>query len=89
MQAAHLVVLPSRGEGLPVALVEAMACARGVIATRSGGNAEAIVDGVTGLLVDPERVDQLSDAISTLAGDRDGVDKWLGIGGGVDFTAEF
>ncbi|MFN8668503.1 MAG: glycosyltransferase [Gemmatimonadaceae bacterium] len=70
MRDADVVVLPSRGEGLPVALVEAMACGRAVVATRSGGNAEVVRDGETGLLVDPERPDQLADALLQLSNDR-------------------
>lgn len=70
MRDADVVALPSRGEGLPVALVEAMACGRAVVATRSGGNAEVVRDGETGLLVDPERPDQLADALVQLASDR-------------------
>lgn len=70
MRDADAIVLPSRGEGLPVALVEAMACGRAVVATRSGGNAEVVEDGETGLLVDPERPDQLADALLQLSNDR-------------------
>jgi glycosyltransferase involved in cell wall biosynthesis len=65
--AADLMVLPSRGEGLPLAIVEAMAHGRPVLATRVGGNAEVVVEGVTGLLVDPERPYALADAIVELA----------------------
>ncbi|MCC6928126.1 MAG: glycosyltransferase [Gemmatimonadaceae bacterium] len=70
MRDDDVVVLPSRGEGLPVALVEAMACGRAVVATRSGGNAEVVRHGETGLLVDSERPDQLADALLQLSNDR-------------------
>ena len=46
----HLLVLPSRFEGLPLALVEAMWCARPALVTDIGGNAEMCVDGETGFV---------------------------------------
>lgn len=46
----HAFILPSRSEGLPLALVEAMAAGRPVIVSRAGGNAELVQDGVTGFL---------------------------------------
>jgi glycosyltransferase involved in cell wall biosynthesis len=50
--ANHVLVMPSRYEGLPLAMVEAMLCARPVIATDIAGHAEVIEDGVTGFLAD-------------------------------------
>lgn len=49
--AADLVVLPSRVEGLPSALLEAYAARRAVVATAAGGIPEALVDGCEGRLV--------------------------------------
>ncbi len=46
----HLLILPSRYEGLPLALVEAMCCARPALVTDVGGNAEMCVDGETGFV---------------------------------------
>jgi glycosyltransferase involved in cell wall biosynthesis len=46
----HLLVLPSRLEGLPLALVEAMWCARPAVVTDVGGNAELSVDEETGFV---------------------------------------
>jgi glycosyltransferase involved in cell wall biosynthesis len=46
----HLLVLPSRYEGLPLALVEAMWCGRPAVVTDVGGNSEACLDGVTGFV---------------------------------------
>ena len=54
---ASVFVLPSRSEGFSNAIVEAMAAGLPVVATTVGGNAEAVQDGVTGVLVpadDPE-----------------------------------
>ncbi len=49
----HALVLPSRAEGLPLSLVEAMMCGRPAVVTRVGGNAEVLEDGVTGFLAAP------------------------------------
>lgn len=49
----HALVLPSRAEGLPLSLVEAMMCGRPGIVTKAGGSAEVIEDRVTGFLADP------------------------------------
>jgi glycosyltransferase involved in cell wall biosynthesis len=70
LQGADLMVLPSRGEGLPVAIVEAMAQGRPVLATRVGGNAEVVMDGVTGRLVPVEDAEELARALVQLAADR-------------------
>lgn len=52
-QRHHALVLPSRTEGLPLALVEAMMCGRPAVVTNVGGNAEVIEDGVNGFLAAP------------------------------------
>jgi glycosyltransferase involved in cell wall biosynthesis len=46
----HMLVLPSRYEGLPLALVEAMWCGRPAVVTDVGGNAELCVDSETGFV---------------------------------------
>lgn len=59
----HVLVMPSRFEGLPLAMVEAMLCARPVVATDVAGHAEIIEDGVTGFLADAPSVDAVGAAL--------------------------
>jgi glycosyltransferase involved in cell wall biosynthesis len=66
---ADVVCLPSRREGLPMALLEGMAFGRPVVATSVGGIPDLVEDGVTGLLVAPGDVDGLTAALLELAAD--------------------
>ena len=63
-----VVVSSSRYEGLSLALAEAMAAGKPVIATDVGGNAELVVDGETGFIVPPGDVEALSSAVIKLIG---------------------
>ena len=63
VRAADAAVLPSRTEGMPIALLEAMACAVPVVATAVGGSAEVLRDGSDRAPVPPEQPDALADAI--------------------------
>lgn len=69
LAAADAFVLPSRFEGLPVSVLEAMAARRPVVATAIGGTDEAVTDGVTGLLVPPGDPSALAEAIRRLQTD--------------------
>ena len=73
MRKATLLVLPSRCEGLPNVLIEALACSCPVIATDcpGGGPAEILKDGEYGLLVPPMNIKALSDAILRLLQDHE------------------
>lgn len=62
-QTHHALLLPSRSEGLPLALVEAMLCGRPAIATDAGGVAELLVDNVTGFLAAAPSVDDIDEAL--------------------------
>jgi glycosyltransferase involved in cell wall biosynthesis len=59
----HALVLPSRQEGMPLTLVEAMLCARSVIVTDVGGNRELVQDGINGFLAKAPTVELLDEAI--------------------------
>jgi glycosyltransferase involved in cell wall biosynthesis len=61
-----VVALPSRSEGFPLAMVEAMLASRPVIATRVGSMPEAIIDGETGFLIEKNDVKGLAIALTRL-----------------------
>jgi glycogen synthase len=61
-----LVVMPSRWEGLPSVVLQAAMMARPVVATRVSGLSEVVVHQHTGLLVEPEDVQGLAQAITLL-----------------------
>ena len=57
------LVLPSRAEGLPLVIVEAMMCGRVPIVTNVGGNAEVIEDNVTGFVAASATLDNFDEAL--------------------------
>jgi glycosyltransferase involved in cell wall biosynthesis len=68
---AAVVCVPSRREGYGVAAREAMAYGKAIVSTGVGGLADAIDDGVTGLVVPPGDVPALRAALERLLGDAD------------------
>jgi glycosyltransferase involved in cell wall biosynthesis len=66
-----VVVLTSANEGSPVSLIEAMAAARPVVATRVGGVPDLVEHGVNGLLVEPDDSSTTAEAIAALLADPD------------------
>ncbi len=66
----HVLVMPSRLEGLPLAMVEAMLCARPVVATDVGGNAEILQDEVTGFLADAATTSSVAGALERMWNSR-------------------
>lgn len=73
--ASTAVVIPSRAEGFCLVALEAAYMARPVVATRVGGLPEVVVDGVTGLLVEPEDPAALARALVTLLNDPEAADR--------------
>ena len=66
LQDAHILVLPSYAEGVPVSLMEALACRVPVVATQVGGVSELVEDEVNGFIVRPGDVDQLAERLNVL-----------------------
>jgi glycosyltransferase involved in cell wall biosynthesis len=66
LQAADLFVLPSASEGLPVSMLESMACELPCVVTRVGGNPDVIEHGANGWLIPPDDVEALQTALQTL-----------------------
>jgi glycosyltransferase involved in cell wall biosynthesis len=64
---AHIAVLPSLHEGVPLSLLEAAACGRPMVATDVPGCRDIVCDGETGLLVPVNDAPALAAAIDTLA----------------------
>ncbi|MFO1497502.1 MAG: glycosyltransferase family 4 protein [Verrucomicrobiota bacterium] len=69
--ANHALVLPSRYEGLPLVIVEAMLCGRPIIATDVAGNAELARDGVEGFFAAAPTVSLVDDALERAWARRD------------------
>jgi len=61
-----IFVLPSLNEGMPIALIEAMAASKPVVATRVAAVPKLVINGETGLLIEPRNPTALSDAICQL-----------------------
>ncbi len=68
---ADVFVMPSLSEGMPIALLEAMAAGLPIVATRVGGIPEVTTGGVDAELVDPADPAALATALARLVGDRE------------------
>jgi sugar transferase (PEP-CTERM/EpsH1 system associated) len=88
MRAIDLFVLPSLWEGLPLTILEAMAAKKPVIATKVGGVAEIVEDGITGVLVKPRDPNALAGAIIKLISDNQLREK-MGDAGWRNFNEHF
>ncbi len=69
MRAMDVFVLPSRAEAFPYVILEAMSVGAAIVATRVGGVAEALRDGLSGRLVDADDAPALARAVSGLLDD--------------------
>ena len=76
LAASDLSVLPSHEEGFSNVILESMAAGLPVVATRVGGNPEAVVDGVTGWLVPPRSPEKLAAKMIDLLRDPEKAKRW-------------
>ena len=76
-KAHHALVLPSRTEGLPLALIESMMCGRFGIVTNEGGSAEVVQEGRTGFIASAAKVDEFDNAMERAWAARE---QWESIG---------
>ncbi|MEM0338013.1 MAG: glycosyltransferase family 4 protein [Candidatus Caldarchaeum sp.] len=67
LRETNAFILPSRAEGLPMAMLEAMAYGKALIVSPVGGIPEFVSDGQEGFLVPPDDIEAISRAIATLA----------------------
>lgn len=71
----QILIMPSRYEGLPLTIIEAMLCGRPALATDVGGNPEVIEDGVTGFLAEAPVVGSVDSALERVWKRRDGLEE--------------
>jgi glycosyltransferase involved in cell wall biosynthesis len=88
LAALDVMVSASDTEGLSNVILEAMAAARPVVATRVGGTPELVIDGVTGYLTPAGAVDAMADRITDVLSDLPGA-KAMGAAGRRRAESEF
>jgi glycosyltransferase involved in cell wall biosynthesis len=88
LRALDAFVLPSYFEGLPLAVLEAMAAGLPVVATGVGGTPEAVVARETGILVDVKDAEALADAMQAIAAQPE-LRARMGVAGRARYEAEF
>ena len=85
MDASWLLCLPSRSEGLPRVALEAACRGRAIVGGDRAGTPDVVREGENGVLVDPDDVAGLSDALVRLLGDRPAAER---LGAGARRTGE-
>jgi len=71
LQQSDVFIFPSYHEGLPYSILESLAAGTPVIASNVGGIPDAVIDGIHGVLIEPQDPVQIVDAIRKLASDND------------------
>ena len=66
LQNARILLLPSRHEGMPMSILEAMAYGEAVVSTKVGGIPEAVTDGESGVLIEPDDKETLRQTMRRL-----------------------
>jgi glycosyltransferase involved in cell wall biosynthesis len=79
-KAFDIFAMSSITEGLGTSVLDAMACSKPVVATRAGGIPEAVVEGVTGRLVEPRDHEGMARALIALLRDE-GARRRMGVAG--------
>ncbi len=67
----HILLMPSRYEGMPLTIVEAMFCGRPVVATNVGGISELVKENLTGFLAEAAVAKCFADALERMWSERD------------------
>lgn len=80
LRECRIFVRPSLTEGMPLTVLEAMACGLPVVASRISGTPEVVLDGETGILVEAGSVGQIAVAITKLLSDGNGATRMGGNG---------
>ncbi|MCY3867220.1 MAG: glycosyltransferase family 4 protein [Chloroflexi bacterium] len=88
MAAFDVFLLPSLREGFGLVLLEAMSRRVPIVASRVGAIPEIVIDGETGILVEPRNVDQLAKAMTRLLKDR-ALRKYMGLLGAARLEERF
>lgn len=63
------VILPSYNEGLPMAILEGMACGKAIISTNVGAIPEVVIENENGIIVEPGNIEQIKNAIKRITSD--------------------
>jgi len=63
LNTADIFIMPSKGEGFGIVFIEALACGVPVIAGNKDASKEALLNGELGILVDPDNIDEIAEAI--------------------------
>ncbi len=85
LDAATLLVLPSRTEGMGRVAIEALSRGRAVVGSRVGGIPDLVADGESGLLVPPGEPEALAEALVRVLGDPELAAR---LGAGAEVAAE-